>query len=414
MNFIKYLLFASLFLFTVEGQSQFSGLDVLDGKEKLVVPFEYVNGFILVNIIYGRILPLKFLLDTGASHNILFKKNANDLLGIEYTDTIIIGGADIEMEMKALVSRNIPIAIKGGKVILRDMIVLEDDYLDLAKILGQRVDGILGGDFLKGLIVGINYKKQEITFYDSNKWSPKKKFTKHDIDIKNYKPYVNLGTQIEDKNDTLKFLLDTGASLALLCHSNKIENFRMPDNVIVGNLGKGIGGDLTGFIGITNYLDFGGYKMNRVISSFQEIDSSVLATRKIYRDGLVGNVILSRFHMIIDYVNESLYLHPTMKLSKEFEFDKSGLLIYAFGDNLDQYYVKTVYPNTPASEAGILPGDRILKLGCWPLGFYSLDDLIDKFQGKEGKTIKLKVLRKGEEKKVEFVLRDLFKNRDKN
>lgn len=390
--------------------AQYSGLDLLDGKDKKEIKFEYINGFTIVKVIYGGILYMDFLLDTGASHNILFKKNANDLLGITYSDTIIIGGADLDLEMKALVSRNVPIMLEGTSIIQRDIIVLEEDYLDLEKMLGRRIDGIIGGDFLKGLVVELNYKHGNLTIHNPNKFKPNRKYTSHDIDLVNYKPYLKCITQIEDKTDTLNYLLDTGASLALLIHSNKIEGFQIPDNVIIGNLGKGLGGDLSGFIGMTKHLEMDQYKFNNIISSFQEIDSLILAKRDVVRDGIIGNVILSRFHVIIDYVHEKLYLRPIIKLSKEFAFDKSGLLIYALGSELDQYYIKDVYPNTPAEEAGIKPGDKILKIGFWPLMFYDLQKITGKLQKKEGNTIKMKLLRNGKEIKVKFKLKNLFEN----
>jgi hypothetical protein len=397
-------------VWTIHGSisAQYSGLDLLGGKDKKEIKFEYVNGFTIIKVIYGSILYMDFLLDTGASHNILFKKNANDLLGIGYSDTIIINGADLDVDMKALVSRNVPIMLEGTNMILRDIIVLERDYLDLEKMLGRRIDGIIGGDFLKGLVIELDYKQGNLTIHNPNNYRPNRKFSTHDIDLVNYKPYLKCITQIEDKIDTLNYLLDTGASLALLIHSNKIEGFRMPDNVIIGHLGKGLGGDLSGFIGMTKHLEMDQYEFNNVISSFQEIDSIILTKRDIVRDGIIGNEILSRFHVIIDYVHEKLYLKPITKLSKEFAFDKSGLLIYALGSELDQYYVKTVYPNTPAELAGIKPGDKILKIGFWPITFCDLQKIIKKLQGKEGKTISMKLLRNGEEIKVKFKLKNLF------
>jgi len=409
MNYIKTII-CCLFALAIcsSASAQYSGLDLLDGDDKKEIKFEYVNGFTIVKVIYGGILYMDFLLDTGASHNILFKKNANDLLGITYTDTIIIGGADLDLELRALVSRNVPIMLEGTKIILRDIIVLQEDYLDLEKLLGRRIDGIIGGDFLKGLVVDLNFKNKELTLHNPERFKPNKKFSSHDIDLINYKPYLKSITRIEDKVDTLNYLLDTGASLALLIHSNKIEGFQMPKNVIIGNLGKGLGGDISGFIGITKNMKMDQYEFNNIISSFQAIDSFILARREIARDGIIGNVILSRFHVIIDYVNEKLYLKPNTKLSKEFAFDKSGLLIYALGSELDQYFVKTVYPNTPAEAAGVKPGDKILKIGFWPIMFYDLQKITKLLQGKSGKTIKMKLLRNGEEIKVKFKLKNLF------
>ena len=391
------------------GTTQYSGLDMLDGELRKEIPFKYVNGFIVVKVYYANFFQLNFLFDTGASHNILFKKNVNDLLGIEYTDTIYISGADIQLRMKAMVSRNIPMQLEKTKMIKRDIIVLEEDFLELERTLGMRVDGILGGDFFKGLVVGIDHRKDKITIYNPNRFVPNSKFSEHDIDIQNYKPYMKCETQIAGVSDTLNYLIDSGASLALLIHSNRDKKFEMPENVIIGNLGKGLGGDIHGYVGLIDGMSIDDeYRIPNIITSFQEIDSAYLETENIIRDGIIGNVILSRFHLVIDYMREKLYLKKVSKLDEEFDYDKSGMLIYALGEKLNEYYIKTIYPDTPAQEAGLLPGDKILKIGFWSSKFYSLSGILSKLQGKEGKKIKIKVERNGEVIKTEFRLRNLF------
>lgn len=408
-----YIVAITLFLAAISVQAQYSGLDLLNNKTKKEIPFKYVNGFVIIKVYYHNFFELNFLFDTGASHNILFKKNVNDLLGVQYTDTILIGGADMELKMTALVARNIPMQLENTRMIQRDIIVLQEDYLELERILGTRIDGILGGDFFKGLVVGIDHRKDKITIYDPNRFVPNEKFTEHDIDITNYKPYLNVHTSIEGQADTLRYLIDSGASLALLIHSNRDSSFVMPDNVIIGSLGKGLGGDLSGYVGMIDGIAIDDYRMSNIITSFQEIDSVFMDADQILRDGIIGNVILSRFHLIIDYMREKLYLHSVSKLEEEFDYDKSGMLVYALGEKLNEYYIKTVYPNTPAEEAGLKAGDRILKIGFWPIKFYSLSGILGKLQGKEGKKIKIKVLRNGEEIKTEFRLRNLFNQAEK-
>jgi len=394
--------------------AQYNGLDLLDGKQKKEVQFEYINGFIMVKLIYGELLYMNFLLDTGASHNILFKKNANDLLGYTYSDTIYVSGADVEAEMMALVSRNVPIQLVGTKMIMRDVIILNEDYIDLEKVLGRRVDGIIGGDFLRGLVLEINYRRKKIVIHNPISYKSPNGYTKHDISLINYKPYLKANTSIETKSSQLQYLLDTGAALALLIHSNKVEDIPLPKNTIIGNLGTGLGGDLTGYVGLTDRLSFENYEFNNIVTSFQDIDSSTLATKRIERDGIIGNVILSRFNIIIDYMREKMYLKNIRELDEEFVYDKSGMLIYASGKDLDQYFVKAVYPNTPASEAGILPGDKILKIGFWPLSFYSIESITSKLSGKPGKLIKMKLSRGEQNIKVRFRLRDLLKSSKQN
>lgn len=65
-------------------QGQFTKSYLLGEYEEIVVPFTYANGFILVDVIFQRLLPLKFIVDTGAENSILLKKEYTDLLKTPY------------------------------------------------------------------------------------------------------------------------------------------------------------------------------------------------------------------------------------------------------------------------------------------------------------------------------------------
>jgi carboxyl-terminal processing protease len=88
--------------------------------------------------------------------------------------------------------------------------------------------------------------------------------------------------------------------------------------------------------------------------------------------------------------------------------DKSGLIVFAVGKNLNEFIVQDVILDSPAYEAGIKPGDVIRKLQGFPVKIFSLDGISRILQKKEGKTIRLTILRKNEFIKIRFNLRDLI------
>lgn len=398
-----------LFLF-VYGSclGQFSGLDLLAGKKKKTVSFDYIAGYVVVNLTYANLLTLKFIVDTGASHNILFKKEINDIMFIPYTDTISLKGSDLSLSIDALVARNVPMQLEGTKELFRDIIVLEEDILMIEEILGHRVEGLLGGDFFKGLVVEFNFEKKKLTLSDPAYYVKPPKALVFDAAFHNYKPYLEVPVKINDRIDTLDLLLDTGAALSLMIHTNKIDDFKMPENTILGTLGRGLGGDLMGFVGMSDYIIIDTLRLDNVITSFQDIDSISVRNDDLKRDGMLGTGVLSRFNMAVDYLNNKIYLTPRKNINKPFEYDKSGLQIHAYGPRHDEFFINNVYPGTPAADAGLKPGDKILKIGFWPLGFYTLDGIIKKFKKKEGTVIKMKVQRGDQVLKFRFRLRNLF------
>ena len=72
----------------------------------------------------------------------------------------------------------------------------------------------------------------------------------------------------------------------------------------------------------------------------------------------------------------------------------------------EEGFIKVISPidDTPAQKAGIKAGDLIIKLDDSPVKGISLNDAVKRMRGKPGTTIKLTIIRNGEEKPLEFTL----------
>lgn len=60
---------------------------------------------------------------------------------------------------------------------------------------------------------------------------------------------------------------------------------------------------------------------------------------------------------------------------------------------------------TPADKAGILPGDKIIKIDDEPAKEFNLDDAVKKLRGVPGTKVKLTIMREGQDRLKEFELR---------
>ncbi len=392
------------------------GIDILNGASNKEIPFEMQNGFITFDLHFDNRLPLTFIFDTGADHTILFHKSYADLLGIEYSKRIEIRGSDLQANSTyALIVRNIGIRLEDQIVVPRDVLVLEEELDLFQESLGFDIDGIIGGSFFRGLVVEIDYNKDKIRLHHPTNFTLKKKgYTSFDIEINGNKPYLSTKA-IMSPTDTLntKLLIDTGAAIPYLLHANTDSSIVIPPFVINGTIGHGISGNLVGYIGKVHGLSFGQFSFNNVLTLFQDLRYLNDENVPIVRNGILGNELLSRFSLYIDYMNSKLYVKPRKRYNEKFNYDKSGLIIFAFGQDLNQFYVKDVFPNTPASEAGILPGDVIKKIGFWKSKSWTLDKITNLLQKKDGKKIKMKIERSGEVIDVQFRLRDFFEESSK-
>ena len=211
-------------------------------SDKVVIPFVYTNGFIVVDVIFQKILPLKFIVDTGAENTILLKREHAEMLNISYHKRIKLLGSDMSEEVHAYICNGSFLQLVNTRTVRHNIIVLEKDHLFLEEYIGTRVDGILGAEFFKGLVIRFDYKSNEMTIYDPLKFNPAKlkNYTAFDLEMINNKPYINCITEIS--SGTLvntRLLIDTGAGLTALFHHNTDSLLTLSDHIVKGNLGKG-------------------------------------------------------------------------------------------------------------------------------------------------------------------------------
>ena len=103
--------------------------------------------------------------------------------------------------------------------------------------------------------------------------------------------------------------------LAFLINTDSHDKIELPDKIIKGTLGVGIGGVIEGFIGKTNYLSLGDQlSFQNIITNFQNVDSLVMDQVDFKRNGLIGNTLLSRFDIYIDYLRDNLRLDISLSI----------------------------------------------------------------------------------------------------
>ena len=376
---------------------------------RIDLPFEYKNNLIIVNVTFNRVFPLKFIFDTGAENTILAKKEIADLLGIPYEREFKLMGSDMKTELTAYLIRNIH--LRSGSLILprHSMLVLDDDYFRFEEVAGLSVHGILGADVFRSLVVKINYERKIITLTKRQYFKPPSDFESIPIDVYRSKPYLNTALHIlRDSTVKVKLLLDSGAMVALIVNVSTHPKLHLPPHVLAGKLGAGLGGFLEGYIGRVSSLDLGERKIKEVLTHYQDLSEAIDTSILNGRNGIIGSQILNRFHVIIDYPKETLYLKPNKKFKKEFEYDKSGLVIIAADARLNSFIVHEVIAGSPAAEAGVLPNDRILKINGLPPSMLSLPNINKMLRKKEGKRIKLRIKRGKEKMTFVFRLRKLI------
>jgi predicted aspartyl protease len=405
--------FITLFLYLIllSGvYSQIPGFRMEKGFKKIEIPFERQDNFIVLKVLFQGIFPLRFILDTGAEHTILTKKEIAGLLQVTLDREITIMGTDMKTQIKAYIARKVRLELTD-LTLIKDILILDEDYFKFDQFSGMDIQGILGTEAFKGYILKIDYYKQILTIYDPSVFKPSdhRKFVELPIETMRSKPYIRLDAQIKkDTTVSLKLLLDTGAALSLLLHTNSAPGLVLPPQVIKGNIGNGLGGQIEGYLGRIHAFKIGSYNLGNFVSHFQELNNESDSSYINGRNGLIGGDILSRFTVILDFHKEKAYFLANRFFKTKFNYDKSGLVIIANGVGLNHFTIYDIDVNTPALEADLRIGDEILSVNFIPSTIYSLTGITSIFQGKAGKKVRLIIKRDGKKMIKKIVLRELI------
>lgn len=372
------------------------------------IPFSYENGFIIVDVKLHHVLPLRFVFDTGAEYTILTDKTLLSLYNLKPDRTFTLLGADMQTYLYADLFRDIHLQVGNYSFPGRDILVTHEDYFQYQQHTGSYVHGILGADILQRYIVSIDYKKNRIKLLPSDQSIKAQSLYGMPMTVIRNRPYIQVSAAIGQGagNQQLKLLLDSGAALGLLLISGRDSMIVIPENARESVLGIGLGGLILGAQGRLPMLSIGATEFTDVPVSFQYIaeyrDTLFLSGRQ----GLLGNAILERFKVILDFPGGRAFLIPNRHSNKPFPVNRSGLFVIVSGPRLDRYIISSVAPGSPGEAAGLKVGDEILGIGWQNNSWLSLTLINRYFQKKKGTSLRIRYRRGPEKNTTNLILGD--------
>ncbi len=403
------ILFAFFLILPVEVLSQFLGYKILGDRKRVKIPFEVYNNLIVVPVKLNGIIPLNFVVDTGVRSSIITDRYITDVLRIPYSRKITIQGPGDYVILEAYVVHDVDIVLQGVVGTDQSILVLEEDYLQLRNYLGAEVHGLIGHDLFTRFIVEIDYAKKILTLHEPKYYKPRKRYKSIPLSVEDTKPYIYADVQISDSSQIHgKFMVDTGASHALLINENSDQNVIIPDKYITSDIGRGLGGPISGKIAPVNQISFDSYKFSNLVASFPDPESYPDTIGLVFRNGTIGGELLSRFTVTFDYFNKKLYLKKNQKYGKTFGYNMSGLTVAAEGTDLKSYKITNVLKGSPADLAGIQKNDYIEYINGINIENIELNQIYQLFNYKDGKKISLYITRGEKSMRKKFRLDDFL------
>jgi len=317
------------------------------------VPFEQLTGGII--ILHARLGTyddtLNFILDTGSS-GISLDSTTVDILGLKPvpTDKTIRGVAGIH-KVRFLYNQS----LHFPTITVDSLNFHINDYSVLTAVYGERVDGIIGYAMLSRYIMKLDYDSMKLSFCTRGTIRyPRGGYM--------LRPTINfLPTQTLRVRDSYSFntrmLYDMGAGLCMLFSRDCAEDSDFIDRRKKRWIkeGEGLGGKIDMELFVLKELKLGPYKFKNIPSYI--FDDANNVTDYPNTCGLLGNDILRRFNVIMNYDRQEFHLTPNSHYNEPFDYSYSGLELYYIEGRI---LAGDVAKGSPAEAAGIKEGDEII------------------------------------------------------
>lgn len=230
-----------------------------------------------------------------------------------------------------------------------------NDYGLLTSVYGLKVDGIIGYSFLKRYIVTINYDDFVISVYSPGAF----KYPRggHMLRPAFTTIPIQAVTVADGKTITNKFYFDTGAGLCFLLS----EDFEKDSVVLKKNKrmletqAEGLGGKRPMKLTVLKSVKVGPYKFRKVPTYVFNDEYNVTAYPST--GGLLGNDLLRRFNVVLNYPEQSIHLKPNKAFDHPFDYSYTGFGIYM---EEGEIVVDDIIKNSPGEKAGLKTGDKVI------------------------------------------------------
>ena len=413
------LLIASVLLFISSiSSSQVDELSQVEQSKELYfsnprqrsirLPFKSINNLIIIPIQINGSDTLNFILDTGINTSIICELSTGENLNLNYARKIQLQGLGTGTPLAAIHAFGNEINVSGIKGINQDYFVLLENIFQLSGKLGYKIHGILSYSVFNSFITQINYKDEEIIFYNPEYFRYKrnsKNYVSLPMIIHDKKPYLYIKLKLSDGSIIpLKVMLDTGASNSLWLYKSTLTDFEIPAGAKKSFLGSGLSGDVYGYLSRFSMISIDRFELKDILVSLPDSTSIENAIGSDRRNGSLGAEVLRRFNVIIDYPNELITLTKNNKYKEPFSYNRCGIEILCLYPGLNIYQVAQVYDNSPAERAGIRKNDLIISINGTGANDLSLNEIYKLFQEKAGKKIKIIMDRSDQRIKFSFEL----------
>lgn len=266
----------------------------------------------------------------------------------------------------------------------------------------REVPGVIGYDLISRFVVTVDYDAQQLTLRDpaSGAYAGEEKPL----------PMVMNGS-VPAVHATVAgheglFRLDLGSSSTVDLHTpfvrqhGLVARLRHPMRVT----GTGFGGEFSSTLGRLDRMQVGRHGWADPMVTCSEAVEGAFASEEFA--GNIGNRLLERFKVTLDYERRQVILEPGARVAQRDRFTQFGAQLAREGDRV---VVRSVLPGSPAARAGLEAGDRVIRVGGEDVATWDVRALETRIEDRpSGAKLKVEIQRDGRAKRVSLTLREML------
>jgi hypothetical protein len=367
------------------------------------IPFHLNGTAIVLPVQIEHSDTLWFVLDTGAASGSVNLPRAEQL-GLGFGGRSTAEGAAGAVESRQLKAYD----VRLGSITLHTEHGSAFPYVGLAPRMGHIMDGIVGSELFRRYVVEVDYAHSTLRLYEPSDFHYQGTGERLPLTYTFNLPYIHAAIDLSDGRKLEgRFVIDTGSSQAVILLPVFAEQESVAATVskTVALTGQAIGGQTPSRTGRLAALELGSLKLSRPLVSISSGGPAHFAVEG--SAGNVGGAVLKKFRCTFDYSRNEMILEPVSDLSVPVPFDASGLVFITQGAAFDTILVSRVIPQSPADEAGIQVGDRLLSIDGTPAAEVGVTRLRERLR-KPGDSVTLALARGARTWTVPLRLRDLL------
>lgn len=170
---------------------------------------------------------------------------------------------------------------------------------------------------------------------------------------------LQMATIEDERAIHARFIFDTGAGLTFLLSKEFVEDSTVfkRKRKFYPTQAEGLGGKKMMDITVAKEVKLGPYKFKNV--PVHVFDDEYNVTSYPLQGGLIGNDVMRRFNVILNYPERSIYIKPNNHFPESFDYSYTGLGIYLINGEIR---VIDIIKGSPGDKAGFQPGDIIFSV----------------------------------------------------